>query len=167
MNNNQTLCIVDMQDYFETSKHCLKGVLDEVHHAIATETPIIIVEYWTGWRTPGKKLSKTNKPIRDLVKNYEHKTYVKKCSDGGGEQVFKAAKRKKFPVDNVRMVGVNRSFCVYETAVQLLYIQEQKKIKGEVSVVKGASWCSYPTHSLSKLRNGGVKVVNKVRKYNS
>lgn len=163
MNNNQTLCVIDMQDYFGNSFKCLAGVLVEVKHAIKNKMPILIVEYWDR-DEDHKKLSPTNKEIRDLIKGYKHKAYVQKYNDGGGYEVMEVAKKRKFNTSNMRVVGVNRTFCVYQTVSQLMDIHHDDGKSIDIEVVKGASWCSYPEAGLRNLKDLGVKLVNKRRK---
>ena len=162
MNNNQTLCIIDMQDYFQNSFKCLAGVVDEVKHAIKNNMPILVVEYWERYGDD-KKLSPTNKEIRDLIRNYKHKAYVKKTNDGGGYEVREVAEKRKFNTSNMRVVGVNRTFCVYSTVRELLDIAQDKEEAVDIEVVRGATACSYPQQGLHNLKELGVKLVNKRR----
>lgn len=169
MNNTQTLAVIDMQDYFGNAQHCLDGVLDEVKHAIKNNMPVMVVEYWDRcYRDSARprRLSKTNKPIRDLLHGYKHKAYVKKYNDGGGYEIEKVAKKRNFTIENIRLVGVNRSYCVYQTADQIMDINMSNNNgkKGRVEVVKGASWCSYPEGGLDSLKRIGCILVSKHRK---
>lgn len=160
MNNNQSLAVIDMQDYFSNSQHCLDGVLHEIRHAMKEKMPIFIVEYWCD----GMKLSDTNRPILELLKGYRHKVFVEKHNDGGGYEMAEVAKEKNFTIENIRMVGVNRSFCVHDTAWQLMDISMDNEQKVHIEVVRGASWCNKPKTGLNNLKNLGVKLVNKRRK---
>ena len=169
MNNNQSLAVIDMQDYFRNSRHCLAGVLHEIEHAMREKMPIFIVEYWDRcYQHDGpdyeSRLSDTNQPILDLLKGYRHKVFVKKYNDGGGYEIQEAAIEKNFNISNMRMVGVNRSFCVYRTADQLIDIGMDNGEKAHIEVVRGASWCSYPKSGLENLKDLGVKLVNARRK---
>lgn len=167
MNNNQSVAVIDMQDYFGNSQHCLDGVLDEIKYAIRHNMPVLIVEYQDRCYRDDEEerlLSKTNKPIRKLLKGYKHTARVKKYNDGGGYELAKVAKKHNYSIENIRLVGVNRSYCVFQTADQLMDIQRKNGQRKHVEVVKGASWCSYPEGGLKSLKHIGCVLVSKRRK---
>jgi len=137
-----TLCIVDMQAKFTASKQCLDEVCHQVRLAKRRKAGIVILEF----RGEGPTLS----PIKNLLRSYKRKIYKKKAFDAGGDVLLKAAKVMNFPTNKVRFVGVNRSYCVYDTACEY-----QEESGGRIEVAIEATWCRNPTQGLNKLRDIG------------
>lgn len=102
-----TLCIIDMQDQFCATRSALNGVLKELDDAMRRGEHIIVAEY--------RNCGKTVPEIRRLLRKYPHKHFCRKSVNDGSTDIMRIAKRYKIPLDNVRVVGVNLSYCVYET----------------------------------------------------
>lgn len=141
-----TLCVVDMQEAFGASSHCLDEVCRQIKLAKRRNAGIIVIEY----RGSGPTIAR----IKDLLKSYRRKTYTQKCGNGGGSELLKAAKRKKFPVNKIRFTGVNRSWCVYSTIVQY-----QNMSDGKIEIATKATWCSDPRGGMSLFRNLDARLI--------
>jgi len=141
-----TLCIVDMQTTFEKpAKKCLDEVCHQIKLAKRRNAGIIVLEYTECGPTPPK--------IKSLLKSYKRKTYKQKTCDGGGKEVIAAAKRKGFPTNKIRFVGVNRSHCVYATVSEYNY---KSRFQGKSEIAIDATWCSAnPRAGRAKLRTVG------------
>lgn len=139
------LCIIDMQlDFFETGEPALDKVLHQIKLAKRRKAPIVVVEYDECGSTLG--------PIRRALKGYPNVASCTKHSDGGGNVVARIMKKNKFG-DRVRLVGVNTSYCVYSTAVEL-----KNKLK-HIEVSKTATNCYKHKSGLKKLKKAGLKLV--------
>lgn len=149
----QTLCVVDMQYDFGTANKCLKEVVREIKRFKKKNLPIIVLEYMD-WG--GEKYSDTFEEITSLLEGYTNVEYVGKENDGGGDEFIEAGRRRRFPVCNIRMVGVNRAFCVYSTAKDLK-LRYGKRCK--IDVVKKATWCSNPIYGINKLNGLDINLV--------
>ena len=100
-----------------------------------------------------------------MLKGYKHTARVKKYDDGGGYEIAEVAKKHNYTIENIRLVGVNRSYCILATATQLITINRSNNgHKGNIEVVKGASWCIYPEDGLRSLKRLGCVIVSKRRK---
>jgi nicotinamidase-related amidase len=141
-----TLCIVDMQTEFaKPAKKCLNEVCRQIKLAKRRNAGIIILEY--------KHCGPTLPEIKSLLKSYKRKTYKQKTMNGGGTEVLAAARRKGFPTNKIRFVGVNRSYCVYETVSEYNY---KNRFQGTPEIAIAATWCSAsPRSGRAKLRTVG------------
>lgn len=102
-----TLCIIDMQDSFSATANAIRGVIHEIKLARERNDHIIVVEY--------KDNGPTNSKIKQALRGYALVTYCRKDMNNGAGNIVRVAKRYKIPLDKVRVVGVNLSYCVYET----------------------------------------------------
>lgn len=141
------LCVVDMQDYFTTSHMCLRGVVKEVELAMARNAPIIVLEYYDCGRT--------SSAIRRLIKDYRKTRYVKKYNDGGGIELLSTMARNGWSSNEIRFAGVNRSFCVLETIME---VHEKLRDDCNIQIAIDATWCTEPTHGKEALSEYGVFV---------
>lgn len=149
-----TLCIVDMQDFFnETAGRCVEGVLKEVELAKARSAAIVVLEY--GYYHNKKKVSPTLKVIRDALKGYRKKRYVVKVNDDGGEELINTLEKNKWSTDKIRFTGVNRSFCVHDTVSHVHTIRGDKT---EIEIAIDATWCEFPVKGRADLRRYGTFV---------
>ena len=103
----------------------------------------IVVLNYTGF---GRLLPEINKAIG----RYPKKTSITKKSDGGGWEFLRAAKKKGLPTKEVRVVGVNRGYCVHDTVCDLI----DSFAVGKIHVVEKATWADYDqAGQLIKLKN--------------
>lgn len=140
----KTLVIVDMQPVFKASKDpdTVIAVAAEIIQAKQNNHAIVVVEYGGS--------GKTHSGLSDLLKNYKHKSIISKHDDDGSKEVIRALNRRNFPMQTLRVCGVNTDCCVYETVIGLI----QKLKKSQVEVVKKAcntendnfSWRNYFRH---------------------
>ncbi len=163
-----TLCIIDMQDYFiETAHHCVGGVLNEIKYAKKHRHDIVLVEYGDRYhQSDPHPLSKTITPIVNALKRYSKVFNVLKFRDGGGELILEELKTQSRPMDKFRLVGVNRGYCIMETAQELKASTSKYNggKAGIVEVVRGATWCSYPRDSIAQLQQQHISLVNQHRR---
>jgi len=141
------LIVIDMQPFFsETADKCLAATLDQIRLAKQRKAPIMIVEY--------RGCGPSYKQLLDAVDGYDKVTFVKKSSDGGGEPVMNAARANGFQLKKVRVVGVNRSWCVFSTVSEMLCIMADMIIE----IPEKATWCSQPRTGLSWLESLGCRI---------
>lgn len=100
------LCVVDMQTSFRAHESCLDAVLDEIRLAKRRKAPIVVLEYC--------QEEPTHPKIRKSLRRYRNVKYETKYDDDGSREFLQAI--KDFKVKNVRVVGVNACYCVYDTA---------------------------------------------------
>lgn len=124
------LCVIDMQPEFVATYTALPGVLCEIRKAMSNNEHIIIVEY------QGAGL--THESILALIADYNKVLFVTKLWNDGAEEIIKEAKKHKISLRNMKVVGVNLSFCVYETVVGLSRRFRPPKIE----VILSATYCS-------------------------
>ena len=147
---SRTLVIVDMQTGFdETAHRCKEQVIREVKRAKRRGAGIVVLEYTGDFFRYGR----TYLEIRKLLKGYGRKTFAKKRNDDGSKECIRAANRNGFPLDKVRVVGVNRSYCVWGTIDGL-----RRKIKTDIQVMMDATCCHDPADGERWLRRN-CKVV--------
>lgn len=110
-----TLCIIDMQDSFTTSRglEVQRACKREIRKAMRDKANILFVEY-NGY-------GPTLPLLTDLVKSAKYKKafHVIKYSDGGGKEVDQFLKHRHMPRKNLRVVGVNTGYCVASTVEEL------------------------------------------------
>lgn len=153
-----TLCVIDMQDYFKSSrgKRVRQSCIREIKKAIRDKATILFVEY-------SPEHYGTSIPLLTNVANkakYRKVYHVAKHSDGGGEEVVEFLKQKHLPRLNLRVCGVNTDYCVKETVSGI-----NAKLKhGNIHVVAdacdsrgGVSSHKHGLHSMRKLNN--VKLI--------
>lgn len=137
---SRTLIIIDMQDDFmKAGSACLRHVLHEITLAKARGAGIVILEY--------QDCGKTAKEIRQMLEGYKNKVTAVKMKNGGGEEFFAVAERKRFNTGKVRVCGVNRAWCVKDTVKELL----DKGVDVEVAI--NATWCGIPQTGNTYLRD--------------
>ena len=146
---NKALIVVDMQRNFIASKFVLDSVKDLVLAAVADKMPVIFVEYEGEGNTRGR--------LKNLVPKHMQIT-VTKDEDDGADVIVPVIKEKGWP-SNLRVCGVNLSFCVGDTAISL-----KTGWKHKVTVVRNA--CAnhpddeeYIEGTLHQFRKFGVKVA--------
>jgi len=140
----KTLVIVDMQPVFKASKdpNTIIAVTHEIFMAKQNNHAIIIVEY--------ARSGRTHTGFDDLLKGYPHKARIRKRDDDGSKEIVRALCRRNFPMQTLRVCGVNTDCCVYETVTGLI----KKLSKTQVEVVKNAcnsvtknfDWRTYYRH---------------------
>jgi len=140
----KTLVIVDMQPVFQASRdpNTIIAVTHEIFMARQNNHAIIIVEY--------ARSGKTHAGFNELLKGYPHKARVSKHDDDGSKEIVRALCRRNFPMNTLRVCGVNTDCCVYETVTGL--IKKLSKTKIEVvkkacnSVTDNFDWRTYYRH---------------------
>lgn len=123
-----TLCVIDMQPKFYSSRHCLKEVLKQIEISKANKEGIVVIEY--GGHGP------SHKAIKRALKDYPLTTTTIKEDDGGSQEFLTTAEKSGFSLDVVIAVGVNRGYCVYETVRGIL------ENGTPVQVIENATWAS-------------------------
>lgn len=137
---SRTLIVVDMQDEFmQAGFACLDHVLHEITLAKERGAGIVVLEY--------RDCGKTVKEIRQMLKGYKDKVTAIKVRNGGGDEFFTVAEKKRFNTNKVRVCGVNRAWCVKETVEDLL------KMDVDVEVAINATWCGIPERGRAYLRD--------------
>ena len=147
-----TLCVIDMQDGFESSADCLEQVIEEVQAAMEQNEHIILVEY-AGY-------GRTSEKITDVLKDYSQQISTTKSMDGGGEEMLCALKRVGFCVETLRFCGVNTCYCVYST----IYDTWEIEPTANISLLAEATACTCHkygnNHNDPGIHNCAVKYQN-------
>ena len=123
-----TLVVVDMQPQFPAAriKKCVDNVLAEIEVAKSAGAGIVVLEL-NGY-------GPTNKRIAKAVRSYERGYFKTKYLNDGHDEVLRVCDIHDL-TRNFRVVGINWSFCVAETAISLRHY-------GPVTVIKRA--CRQP-----------------------
>lgn len=147
------LIIIDMQPFFGSSKRPLKAVLKQIDLAKEAGNPIILVEY------DGCGPSYTE--ILTRLVGYKDTIRVLKNRDGGGGEIIREAETHGIDVSQkVRVVGVNRSYCVFQTVIGMKNLN--REINGnelEVEIPTVATWCTNPVNGRENLKRIGCRLV--------
>ena len=140
----KTLVIVDMQPVFVASKdpNTIIAVTHEIFMAKQNNHAIMLVEY--------DRSGKTHTGFDEILKGYPHKARISKRDDDGSKEIVKALCRRNFPMQTLRVCGVNSDCCVRDTVIGLI----GKLNKTRVEVVKKAcnsanenfDWRNYYRH---------------------
>lgn len=133
-----TLVVVDMQDAFSASRESsvLKACQREIMAAIRQKYAIIFLEF--------EHSGSTHSELTDLVKNYDKAYFKTKPDNDGSYEVNEVVKQRNL-CHNVRVVGVNTSYCVYDT------VEGLRNYPGKITVVADACNCTYHSFGLQKI----------------
>ena len=106
-----TLCVIDMQASFGAANGAKvqQSCVREIKKAIKDNATIVFVEF--------EGHGPTLPLLTNLVKNAKYKRahYVLKNTNGGGKEVAEYLRAKHLTRSNIRVVGVNTSYCVLAT----------------------------------------------------
>jgi hypothetical protein len=103
-----SLCIIDMQPYFKSSFGCLNSVLREIRLAKKRKAHIVVVEY------DPHEIGQSHSEIFETIGKYKNISIVEKNQMDGSFEVTGALSLIR--TKKIRMVGVNRCYCVESTA---------------------------------------------------
>lgn len=148
--NARTLCIVDVQDYFESSAVRLKQILKEIHLAKRRHAGIVVLEF--------SGCGRSNDQVLRALQNYDRIRYKKKHSDCGSHEFIEIAKSAQFNLNKVRFCGVNRSYCVAETVAGF----KGSSPNSDIEIAIDATWCYSPSSGRVRLKQYGRFVKTKV-----
>jgi nicotinamidase-related amidase len=124
-----TLCVIDMQPKFTSSKWCLEAVLKQVEYSKANKEGIVIVEY-DGY-------GPTHRAITEALKAYPLSDIVVKENDNGANEFLTTAEKSGFSLDVVIAVGVNRGYCVFDTVKGII------ENGTPVQLIESATWSAH------------------------
>lgn len=104
-----TLVVVDMQFDFASSRKpsVIKNCLALVKQAVKDKAGIVFLEYDT--------YGKTHLPLRLATSKYKKKFELTKQDDDGSPQVLTAIKKGRLPKQQIKVCGVNTTYCVAAT----------------------------------------------------
>lgn len=142
-----------MQPQFEAMYDVLPQVLSEIERAKKDKIGIVVLQY------DGN--GDTTLTIRRALKDYRRKTYARKYNDDGSIEFVRAAIRKKFSIANVRVVGVNRGYCVRDTVAGLMDCGKINTIDVIVDATSGRS-PEYEINSLDDIADRSSGMVRLV-----
>ena len=141
------LCIVDMQpDFADTVDPVVDEVIRQVKLAKRRKAPIVLVEY----KDEDIIMGNTVTSITDAIGDYPNVSKVHKYNDGGGNEIDEEFKNFS---GKFRLVGVNTSYCICSTAVQL------HNLGRKVEVSKEACNCYDHSEGIKTLRKNGIKIT--------
>jgi len=120
---SKTLVIVDMQPVFIASRNpeTVIAVANEIMTAKMNNHAIIFLEY--------NLSGATYSGFQSLLKDYPHKSKIRKNGDDGSKEVIRALNRRNFPMQTLRVCGVNTDCCVYSTVYGLLELLSKTRIE--------------------------------------
>lgn len=133
-----TLVVIDMQDSFGSSRHAnvIKACQREIKLAIRRKYAIIFLEF--------EHCGSTNSALTNLVQGYD-KVYFKTKPDNDGSYEVNEVIKQYNLYHNVRVVGVNTSYCVYDT------VEGLRSYCGSITVVADACNCEWHELGLQKI----------------
>lgn len=106
-----TLCVIDMQAQFSASNGAKvqRSCVREIKKAMKDNATIVFVEF--------EGYGPTLPLLTNLVKDAKYKKVhrVLKNTNGGGKEVAEYLRAKHLARSNIRVVGVNTSYCVLAT----------------------------------------------------
>lgn len=120
-----TLCVIDMQNYFNASKgkRVRNSCIREIKKAIKDKATILFVEY----NNYGPTLSL----LTDITQKAKYKKayHVIKYSDDGGQEINDFIVSRHLPRLNFRMCGINTPYCVRATVSKLASLRKNSNIQ--------------------------------------
>jgi len=140
-----------MQPKFPASDHILQQVIWKVEEAKQNKWYIVVLEY--------DNYGRTNAALCNILRGYKRKVYVTKYEDDGSLEFASAARKNKFSLSTVVVMGVNRGWCVRDTVAGLL---DHGKIKS-ILIAKDATWGNSPTNELASLEYLVAQHTNRIK----
>lgn len=147
-----TLCVIDMQHYFTSNFNSEKAlrlknnVIKQIKKAIKDKAHILFVEYMG--------LGKTLKSLTSLVEKYSNISFISKEKDNGGPDIL--LQYKKYSKRQIRICGINTSFCVKSTVYYLSLYSKYSSIQ----ILKDSCACFTKTgHEKSLKQMSGFSKV--------
>lgn len=131
------LCIIDMQPEFSIADKVINEVKKQIWLAKRRDGYVIVIEY----SGAGQTLSDLQKELKKLKPGKVFHT--KKRNDDGSREIVKLAKTHSLDIRRLRVCGVNRCFCVYETVCSL---SSNNDITVEVPFEATACDCGMTVH---------------------
>lgn len=133
-----TLVVIDMQKDFVSCNepNVIRACQREIKLAIRRKTGIIFLEY--------EGYGHTIPELTNLTTNYDKTYFSSKATNSGSDEVFGIINTRNL-YQNVRVVGVNTSYCVYET------VEGLKDGLGKITVVADACNCHSHRYGLNKI----------------
>lgn len=109
-----TRIIIDMQASFPAANqpNVVAAVAAEILKAKKEKAAIMVVEYSGN--------GDTHSGLMDLLKGYPLLAVIHKGNDGGGAEVVRALRRRKFSQTHLRICGVNIDCCVSATVREIV-----------------------------------------------
>jgi len=105
------LYVVDMQSTYEASANIVEEVLREIELAKERDDYVIFVEFGN---------TETLPKLKTAVEEYDKTSVLRKASGDGSTQFIAEMEKMKKPVESVRVCGVNKGACVYNTVTGLI-----------------------------------------------
>lgn len=131
---NKTLVIIDMQESFLMGEfpNTIKSCRREIRKAIRNNDYIVLVEY----DDEGPTIPILTKELE----GYDRCITCHKDQDSAAKSIQMACTRAGYPLNDIRICGVNASYCVYETVEGLC---NARNLKGStITVIANAVNCS-------------------------
>ena len=141
------LVVIDMQVGFSTAEKVVNNVAQEVELAVKNNRPVVVIEF--------ANYGNTYQRIMKFLEGYDKFAKYTKTWNNGGAQVVEALDELCIEPKKIAYVGINRSYCVYETVEQCI----KDLPECEHVVIKDATWCIQPSYGLDELRRLAVEIV--------
>lgn len=127
-----TLCIVDVQPYFEAvNDDLVAAVLREMRAAKRRREGIVVLEY--------EDCGLTDERILTELRRYDRQTVLSKNEDCGTNQLMAAIQSLGFWQRDLKFCGVNACYCVWDTFWETRVCLEKD---ARVSLLSDAVNCS-------------------------
>jgi nicotinamidase-related amidase len=142
-----TLVVVDMQRTFKTTENLnvIRACQREIRLAIRRNYGIIFLEF--------DGCGETICELKDLISRYDKAYFTTKHGNDGSVEIAKLICGHNL-YHNVRITGVNTSYCIYET------VEGLKNYPGKITVVADACNCTSHPFGLKKLAGLKIKITN-------
>lgn len=106
------LLVIDMQDFFGTSKKVIEPVLAHIEAARKNQEPVVFVEY--------ESCGRTNERLLAAADGYENQHVVEKRHDDGGKEIVEYLAQYELEPEEIKVCGVNTNACVIGTVGGIL-----------------------------------------------
>jgi hypothetical protein len=94
-----------------------------------------------------------------MLANYSKVSRVRKSEPDGSKQILLQASAGNYSVERVRVVGVERSNCVYETICGLQRLRPETYIEVAVDATADPELYNYDRECLEQLKKTGVRLL--------
>lgn len=161
------LVVVDMQYGFFAANaiSTIRACRREVRKFVKAGDMIVYLEYLSSpsvWRPKPKWFGRTRDELTRITKGYERSFHKHKSDDNGSMEVMEVIQACAVEISEIRICGVNASYCVRET---LGGLKERcglhpLLLNTEMVVVADAVNCTSDVErNLVRWKNGGMKLV--------
>jgi hypothetical protein len=129
-----TVCLIDaQQDFWDTAGKVENQLKSVLWQALRLGDDLVVVEYAHN--------GPTHHSLRCIIDKFpQHRVAkVTKYADGGGKRVLKAIRSMRLDESLVRVCGVNRCYCVFDTVAEMR--APLSRFNGRIELIERAVAC--------------------------